>query len=413
MKAALYVAGALILVAVGAHFLLSDIGYVGLRYGDQQVELSILAVVLLLVAGYFLVRLLLQLFQARSTWQRSQDLRRRERARRSLSKGLLELAEGSWANAEHTLTRYAHHGDEPLVHYLAAARAAELQGAEDRRDEWLMRALDCAPDHRAPVLIMQAELYLKHKRLPEALVALELLDASDEQNARGLMLLARAYRQNGDWQKLQALEPRLRAMRGVTAAHADETVVQMHLDRLKAAGQARDAAALRAAWKDISKPLTQRPEIVIAYARAAQTCGEADQAEATLRDCINRRWDDAAVLAYGELITSDPLKTLERAEGWLPARAEDATLLLTCAQLAARAELYGKARTYLESSIAIRPRLDAYQLLANLLEQLGDRDRALQALNDALTMAVGKRATLPKIRARRWHERRQRDRRRN
>src|SRR5690606_22706528 len=131
------------------------------------------AVVLLLVAGYFLVRLLLQLFQARSTWQRSQELRRRERARRSLSKGLLELAEGSWANAEHTLTRHAQHGDEPLVHYLAAARAAELQGAEDRRNEWLSRALDCAGDQRAPVLIMQAELYMKHKRLPEALTALE------------------------------------------------------------------------------------------------------------------------------------------------------------------------------------------------------------------------------------------------
>ena len=81
-------------------------------------------------------------------------------------------------------------------------------------------------------------------------------------------------------------------------------------------------------------------------------------------------------------------------------------------QLAARAELYGKARSYLETSIAIKPRLEAYQLLASLMEQLGERERALKALNDALAFAVGRKAKLPKIHTRRWLDRRQGDRRR-
>ncbi len=121
-------------------------------------------------------------------------------------------------------------------------------------------------------------------------------------------------------------------------------------------------------------------------------------AEAALRESIERHWDESTVLAYGELETDEPFEALERAESWLPAHPEDAALLLTCAQLAARAELYGKARSYLETSIAIRPRLEAYQLLASLMEQLGERERAVKALNDALAFAVGRKAKLPKIR---------------
>ena len=85
---------------------------------------------------------------------------------------------------------------------------------------------------------------------------------------------------------------------------------------------------------------------------------------------------------------------------------KDPSLLLTCAKLCMRAELYGKARSFLEASLAIRPRLEAYQLLATLMEHLGDRERAIKALNDALILAVGRRPAMPKLRRRTFPERR-------
>jgi HemY protein len=141
------------------------------------------------------------------------------------------------------------------------------------------------------------------------------------------------------------------------------------------------------------------------------TCDDQGSAEEVLRESIQRAWDENTVLTYGEVESDEPFQVLERAESWLPEHPEDAALLLTCARLAARAELYGKARTYLETSIAIRPRLEAYQLLASLMEQLGERERALKALNDALAFAVGRKAKLPKIHTRRWLDRRQSERR--
>ena len=122
-------------------------------------------------------------------------------------------------------------------------------------------------------------MHLKHKQLQAALTTLEQLEATGEQNARGLLLLARLHRQTGDWQKLQALEPRLRSTRGISAALADDTVAQIYLDRLKAAGAKRRLGALRAAWKETPKSLAQRPDIVVAYARAAMACDDHDAAE--------------------------------------------------------------------------------------------------------------------------------------
>jgi HemY protein len=413
MRSGLYIAAAMIVAGLIANIVLGDPGYVALRFAGRLIEMSAVTFGLLLVAAYFAVRLLIKLITARRSWKAAQEAKRHERARRSFAQGILELSEGNWEAAENTLTRNVREAESPAAHYLTAARAADLQGASERRDEYLQRALEVAPDRRAPALVMQAEVLLKHKQLQAALTTLEQLEAMKQQNARGLLLLARAYRQSGDWQKLQALEPRLRSTRGITAAMADETVAQVHLDRLKDAATKGDLTELKAAWKETSRSLAKHPEIVVAYAHASMACGDHEAAEAALRDCINKQWDESAVLAYGELETDEPLKTLDRAEAWLPEHGDDAALLFTCAQLATRAELYGKARSFLETSIAIRPRLEAYQLLASLMDQLGERERSVKALNDALALAMGRKANLPKIRARRWLERRQSDRRRN
>lgn len=413
MKTGLSIALALVVGALLAQWLMADAGYVAIRFAGHLIEMSAVTFLLVLIAGFFVVRLVMKLLSARRLWRERQIARRQERARRALAKGLLEMAEGEWEASEETFTRTARDAESPVAHYMVAARAAELQGSAQRRDEWLLRALDASTERRAPVLIMQAEMHLKHKQYQAALATLQQLEARGETTPRAIMLLARIYRQTRDWRALEALEPRLRATRGVSRAFADETVAQIYLDRLKEAGDARDVQALRTAWKDMPRSLTQRGEIVVGYARAAMTCDEDDAAEVELRRFLDKQWDEGAVLAYGELDTAEPLVTLERAEQWLPEHSEDATLLLACARLSIRAELYGKARSYLETSIAIRPRLETWQLLASLFEQLGERDRATQALNDAVIHALGRKPTLPKIRARRWLERRQSDRRRN
>ena len=67
--------------------------------------------------------------------------------------------------------------------------------------------------------------------------------------------------------------------------------------------------------------------------------------------------------------------------------------LLAAARLALKNSLWGKARAYLEASIGIEPRPEAYCELGNLLTQLGERDKAENCFRKGLELSVGGRCT--------------------
>src|SRR4051812_12471952 len=113
MRGGLYIAVAAILGALLANLLLADPGYVALRFAGRLVEMSAVTFLLLLIAAYFGVRLITRAVNARKLWRRNQEQRRRERARRSLGQGLLELSAGEYDAAEKTLTRYASDAENP------------------------------------------------------------------------------------------------------------------------------------------------------------------------------------------------------------------------------------------------------------------------------------------------------------
>src|SRR5262249_36992050 len=133
MKSGLYIAAAMIVAGLLANILLGDPGYVALRFSGRLIEMSAVTFAFVLVAGYFAVRLLIKLFNARRAWKAAQEARRHERARRSFAQGVLELSEGNWDTAENTLTRNVREAENPAAHYLTAARAADLQGSAERR----------------------------------------------------------------------------------------------------------------------------------------------------------------------------------------------------------------------------------------------------------------------------------------
>jgi HemY protein len=401
VKRAAYLIGVLIAAAAIASALRIDAGYVAISFLGVLIEMSVVTLVLLILATFLLLWLLVRLVRLRTLRREAQTAKRDQRARLDLARGVFELAEGNWPTAEITVTRSARDNVQPAVNYLLAARAADLQGAHERRAGWLRMAREAAPDEIAPVLVTQAEMQLKNGQFEAARETLRELDASGQQNPRGLLLLARLYRQSGEFEKLRALESKLRGARGVRAAAVDELMDQAYLEMLRVAAESGDAERLDRAWNDASKPATRRPDILLAYARGAMKYRNHAVAEKVLRDFLDDEWNDALAALYGELELPDPLEPLAVAEKWLRARREDPVLLVSCARLSMRAELYGKARSYLETSLMIRRDPVTYQLLGTLLDELGEKEHAARVLHDGLAMAIGRKANLPKIKLRR------------
>jgi HemY protein len=99
---------------------------------------------------------------------------------------------------------------------------------------------------------------------------------------------------------------------------------------------------------------------------------------------LNKQWDTELVRLYGRIKSPDAASRLSVAEGWLKAQPKDPELLLTLARLCLQNRLWGKARSYLEASIGILPKVEAYQELGLLLEQLGEPDKALECFRTGL-----------------------------
>jgi HemY protein len=401
MKGAVVIAIALVAGGLAAHLLLADPGYVAIRLGRSLFETTLPVFVLLLAGLYLLTRGIVGAFTARERLTARRLERRRQRARADTQRGLLDLAAGRWKSAEDLLTRAAPDADSPAANYLVAARAADLQDAVDRRDDWLGRAQEQAPDERAAALVTLAEMQMRRGQDDAAMQTLEQLDASGDMNSRSLELLARLYQKLGKGEQLRALAPRLRSAKELPEQQVNELLAQAKLAEMQAAGDRRDRAALAAAWSELPRATRRLPQPIVAYARAAMACGDHAEAEKVLREQIDSDGDAGAVRLYGDIVVADPLTPLDRAEAWLRAKPEDPDLLATCAKLSLRADLIGKARSYLEATLARRPSPEHSLLLSELLDQLGETERSRQVLRESVTRSVGRRWALPRVRLRR------------
>ena len=401
MKPAVVVALALVGGGLLAHLLLDDPGYVAVRAGHTLFETTLPAALLVLFGLFLLMRSVAVAAGARRRLAELRAERRKRRAREDLQRGLLELAAGNWKRAEELMTRTVGDADVPVANYLVAARAADLQDAVQRREQWLARAQESAPEERAPALVTLAEMQMRRAQNEDAVRTLEQLDASGDMNSRGLELLARLYQKLGRGERLSALAPRLRNAKELPEQQVNELLAQAQLEELRVIGERGERAALDQAWDALPRTVRRLPQAVIAHARGLMVSNDHPAAEKALREAIEETHDAAAIRLYGELGMPGPLLPLERAESWLRAKPEDPDLLLTCARLCLRAELFGKARSYLEASLARRPNPQASLLLADLLESIDEPARSSAVLREAVTRTAGRRIPLPRTRLRR------------
>ena len=363
-----------------------DNGYFLIGYGQWSVEgslaLLLLTLALVCLLLYLLVRTLARLWEMPDLVHDWQGRRRASRARHALTQGLLELAEGRWKSAENHLVRYAHQCETPLLNYLAAARAAQLQGEDARRDEYLKLAHASMPTADVAVGLTQAELQLDHQQNEQALATLNHLRSLAPKHTHVLMLLKRLYINLQEWDKLEQLLPELWKRKAITEQEFQELEVRVYQEKMAAMSQ--DADAMQALWQRMPKALRQRQPFLRSYAGYLVELGEGGSVAHLLSEFLNKQWDPELVRLYGRIKTVDAASRLSIAEGWLKTQPKDPELLLTLARLCLQGKLWGKARSYLEASIGIMPKVEAYQELGLLLEQLGEPDKALECFRTGL-----------------------------
>ena len=387
MKLGIIVVLALILSAFAAHFLLSDPGYVAINFHGYLVEMSVPVLVLLAVALVFSVWLIRKLILAPRRIGEAAGRYRAMRSGQKLTLGMIAVAEGDFARGEKMLARAASTSDSPLFNYLQAARAAHLQGRDDRRDEWLRLAYKETPEAANAVLLTQAEFQLDRGQHEQALATLRRLDENTKDHGRALILMGRLYYVLEDWRALGDLLPRIKKQGRTKSAAFDLWAIRVGRESL---GRAADAEVLEAAWKSVSRAYKSDIALLVTYFEALMRVGSHEKAEKELAAALRSDWQGPLICLFGQVQGADASKQLKRAEGWLKDHGEDPDLLLAAARLCLRNELWGKARSYLESVISLRPSPEAYHEYGSLLNQIGEVSAAADAFADGLGMVAAK-----------------------
>lgn len=366
-----------------------DSGYVLLSFGVYTVEMSltllVVLVAVLFVALYFLVRTVIRTRQLPGELRGWKQRHGAHKAQEAMTRGLLEMSEGNWRSAEKRLVRFADRSETPLLNYLAAARAAQLQGAHDRRDAYIRLAHEHMPSADVAVSLTQAELQLADHQLEQALATLRHLRSVAPRHTYVLRLLRRLYEQLGDWEHLRELIPELRRRKVDSAADLRRLEIKTHRALLDAAFMSKDKRDLGRAWAGVPKGIRNDADVVGDYAGYLQERDQDEDAEKLLREALKEGWSAQLIELYGLLDCPQPGKHLARLEKFLKEHPEDPLLLLTLGRLSMRAQLWGKARAYLEAAVSRGGPVDAYRELARLLEHMDEEDAALQLYRKALT----------------------------
>jgi HemY protein len=383
VKIGIIVVLALFASAFAAHFLLSDPGYVVINFRGYLVEMSVPVLVLLTAALFGSVWLVRKIILAPRRIGEAAGRYRSMRSGQKMTRGIIEVAEGNFARGERMLARAASTSDSPLFNYLQAARAAHLQGRNERRDDWLKIAYQEIPEAANAVLLTQAEFQLDQGQHEQALATLRRLDENSKDHGHALALLARLYFRLEDWAALREILPRVRKHAQVKPETLALWTVRVNREQID---HAADNEALTAAWKDV--PKAQKTDITLleAYFQRLMRTDQHERAEKELAAALKSDWRGPLVSLFGLVEGADASKQLKKAEAWLSKHSEDPDLLLTAARLCLRNELWGKARSYLETVISLRPTPDAYQEYGALLNQMGESDAAADAYRDGLSM---------------------------
>lgn len=392
MKFGLIVVTALVISAFAAHFLLQDPGYVVINFRSYLIEMSVPVLIGLILLTGFAAWSVVKIYKAPRRIGQAAGRYRSGRAGQKLTDGVIQIAEGNFARGEKMLARAAGSSDAPLLNYLQAARAAHLLGQDERRDSWLKQAYEHTPEASNAVLLTQAEFQLDQGQYEPALATLRRIEENTPNHSHALALLGRLYFRLEDWRHLANLLPRLKKHGRLHQDTLANWSLRVHTEELR---KAADAEALATAWKAVTKELRDNPELVETYYASMVRVGLHAQAEKEIAATLKRRWIGPLVRVFGTVDSENPLKQLKRAEGWLSDHPDDADLLLTAARLCLKNELWGKARSYLETVIALSPTPEAYQEYGRLLNRLGEGDAAADAYRAGLGLVS--RSPLPAI----------------
>ncbi|MBS0321032.1 MAG: hypothetical protein JSR18_10865 [Proteobacteria bacterium] len=383
----LILAGVAIGVALVAR---ANDGYAMFVAPPWRVEISlnafIVGAVLAVIVAIALARLVVRIVELPREVRERRRMRDAERVRLKQDGAVIALLEGRYGRTrqrvEEALALPHASGLAALIGARAAIETRDFDVAETflARDDAHAHSLDI------PRRMLEAELALERGLPADALQQLAALKKDAGSHTAALRLEMRALMASRRYADVPRVVAELVKRKVYDAPHAELIRAGAHAQALRQL--AHDAGGLRDYWQRLPDADRLSTRVADAAARSFLALGGDREAAELIARSLDAHWDPKLVLLYAECRTTDTSRLLENAERWLSAHSQDASLLYALGKLCERAQLWGKAQTYYEASLALDNGWRAHVALGEMLGRLDRADASNAHLAAALKLAL-------------------------
>lgn len=346
-------------------------GYVLFVLPPWRLEISLNLLLVAQLAGFALLYLILRgvanTLGLPDKVREFRARRAREKAETALADAMRLLQEGRYGHALKSAERAYELGRQPGLAALVAQRAAHAMHDERRETAWRERARHHDGAIHAARLMTEAELALEARDFGAARDALNLLAAAEGRHIAALRLSLRAEQGLGNWQEVLRITRQLEKHKALSADQAAPLRQRAHRELIATLG---DPAQLLRYWNDMPAADRLEPRLAQQAVRTLAATGGCPAAANLIEDFLDERWDSAVIALYADCEGGDTLARIAHAEKWLQSHPRDEQLLLALGRLCRMQKLWGKAQSYLEASLSIRPARGTHVELAQLLDRL-------------------------------------------
>lgn len=393
-----------LLIACGlVFFLWRGDGYLLIAYGTKTIEMTLwvaaLALVLLYVALWFVRKFMLSSVEMVRRFREMFLFGSVERAQKRAATGMVDYLTGDWLAAHKKLVRTLDKVEYPLANYIAAARSSFEMGDEAEADNILDKALTLAHSE-LPVALTRARLHVQSGRYEKAIEILKPIDIKMPRQAAVLDLMHHIYIAQKNWRALEDMFPAMRKAKVLSNVEFEELEVLLACEKMQAHSAqskslliAERLPALQTLWKSYSRSVQKRPAVITAYAQALVENYQDQEAEVIVRKALSNNWYEPLVSLYGRLQVKEIHSQIRTLEGWLKSNPQDPTLLLSMGRVMLRNQQWELAREYFHRSLNIQKSMEASMELSNLMEKLGEHQRANEYYRLSVELAGQQPAT--------------------
>jgi len=275
---------------------------------------------------------------------------------------------------------------------MVGVRAAHALRDPTRIAAWQQRAtaLDAA-GWRTARLMGDIRIALDARDFDAAHAAFEALGTKERRQISAQRLALRLAQGRSDWPEMLRIVRLLEKHGALTADQARPLRIRAQRGLIESLRD--EPAQLMRHWQTITTADRVETSLALVAARALAAAGACDECARLVEEVLEERWEPVLLEEYARCEGRDILGRIAHGEKWLADHPNDAELLLALGRLCARQQLWGKAQSYLEASLAVSPACATHFAthieLARLLDQLERADDANRHYRAAANCQVG------------------------